>query len=494
MDRLSALDASFLRAETASAHMHVGWLAIVEPPPGETALDPDLLRSRIAARLDLAPRFRQRVVEVPVGDPALVDDPSFAVERHVRSTPASSVLSPSELQETLDAFLSAQLSRAIPLWEILIVPRLEHGGGAILGKVHHALVDGVAAVELGMLLFDLEPDTSPAEAPRWSPELPPSPVRLALSSATDSALDQFRAAGRMANLGLQPSRGLRIADSMRRAAFAMAREIAEPAPSSYLNGPIGPERTLLRASLPLERVLSVKQRTAGKLNEIVLAIVSGALHAFSAERQTSPAPLRAMIPINVRDATAGADAEGNRIAFGFLELPVASADPLTRLRSIRTQSAALRDSERARGREAIMQGVGLLPGPVKSLATRVASSSRTFNLTVSNVPGPRVPLYAAGGEVRSIFPVIPLAGSHALAVGVLTYAGDLHVALHADPGRLPEAGVLPRLFEAALDELDRATRPPGGHSGAGKPSARGDERHRAGTVHGHRPHSLPPAG
>jgi diacylglycerol O-acyltransferase len=497
MDRLSSLDASFLRAETASAHMHVGWLALVEPPPGSAALDPGLLRSRIAARLDLAPRFRQRVVEVPVGDPALVDDPGFSVERHVRSTPDSAPLSPAELQETLDAFLSAQLSRSIPLWEILIVPRLTGGGGAILGKVHHALVDGVAAVELGMLLFDLEPDTAPAQAPQWSPELPPSPVRLALSSATDSALDQFRAAGRMANLGLQPSRGLRVADSMRRAAFAMAREIAEPAPSSYLNGPIGPERTLLTSSLPLERVLAIKQRTASKLNEVVLAIVSGALHSFSAERQASPAPLRAMIPINVRGAAGGGaagDAEGNRIAFGFLELPVASADPLTRLRSIRTQSAALRDSERARGREAIMHGVGLLPGPVKSLATRVASSSRTFNLTVSNVPGPRVPLYAAGGEVRSIYPVIPLAGSHALAVGVLTYGGDLHVALHTDPGRLPEAGVLPGLFEAALDELDRATRSPGGRGGTPRPGPRGEDRRRDAAAHGRRPRSVPPAG
>ena len=462
MDRLSALDASFLRAETARAHMHVGWLALVDPPAGAPALDPDLLRSRIAARLDLAPRFRQCVVEVPVGDPALVDDPGFAIERHVRSTPASVVLTRAELQETLDAFLSAQLKRSAPLWEILIVPRLEGGGAAILGKVHHALVDGVAAVELGMLLFDLEPDTSPAEPPRWSPSSPPSPVRIALSSATDSALDQFRAAGRMANLGLQPSRGLRVADSMRRAAFAMAREIAEPAPSSYLNGPIGPERTLLTVSLPLERALAIKRRTAGKLNEVVLAIVSGALRELGAGRGEAPAPLRAMIPINVRGDDPGATEAGgggNRIAFGFLELPVAAADPLTRLRSIRTQSAELRDSDRARGRDTIMQGVGLLPGPVKSLATRVASSSRTFNLTVSNVPGPRMPLFAGGAEVKSIFPVIPLAGSHALAVGVLTYGDGLHVALHADPGRLPEAETLTGSIEDALDELDAATRP-----------------------------------
>ncbi len=292
MDRLSPLDASFLRAETASAHMHVGWLAVVAEPEGEgrpgqgpAGLDPELLTRRIEARLEYAPRFRKRVVDVPVGEPPLIDDPSFSVDRHVRTLPLTEPLGPAGLQATLDSFLSTQLNRAKPLWEILIVPRLEGGGGAILGKVHHALVDGVAAVELGTLLFDLEPDTSPAEPPEWSPQLPPSPVRLLISSATDTALEQFRAAGGWRTSACSPTRGLRVADSMRRAAFQMAREIAEPAPSSYLNGPIGPERTLRATSLPLDRVLALKERTGVKLNEIVLTLVSGAMHEFSLTRR-----------------------------------------------------------------------------------------------------------------------------------------------------------------------------------------------------------------
>jgi diacylglycerol O-acyltransferase len=462
VERLSALDASFLRAETASAHMHVGWLAVVAEPEGEPGkggpgLDPELLTKRIEARLEYAPRFRKRVVDVPVGEPPLIDDPSFSVHRHVRTLPLTEPLGAEGLQATLDAFLSAQLNRAKPLWEILIVPRLEGGGGAILGKVHHALVDGVAAVELGTLLFDLEPDLSPAEPPEWSPELPPSPVRLIVSSATDTALEQFKAAGRMANLGLQPARGLRVADSMRRAAFQMAREIAEPAPSSYLNGPIGPERTLRSTSLPLDRILAVKDRAGVKLNEIVLTLVSGTLHEFSLSRRSEPGPLRAMIPINVRGGEgSGTEAAGNRIAFGFLELPVSAEEPGVRLRSIRRQSAALRGGGRAAGSDALMQSVGMLPGPIKSIATRVASSSRTFNLTVSNLPGPRVPLYAAGCVVESIYPVIPLAGSHALAIGVLTYGDGLHVALHAEPAMLPGTEELPAMFERALEELESA--------------------------------------
>lgn len=510
MERLSALDASFLRAETPSAHMHVGWLALVAGPEGGGEIDPELLRARIAARLDLAPRFRKRVVDVPVGEPPLIDDPGFSVDRHVHILEVGEGgVGEAELQRLLDRFLSTQLDRARPLWEILIVPKLAGGGAAILGKVHHALVDGVAAVELGTLLFDLEPDTSIADAPEWSPSLPPSPARLLISSATDTALEQFRNAGRMANLGLRPSQGLRVADSMRRAAFAMAREIAEPAPESFLNGPIGPERTLRTTSLPLDRVLEIKQRSAAKLNDVVLAIASGALHSFSAERQPEPGPLRAMIPINVRpDGEGEQTAAGNRIAFGFVELPVSAPDAATRLRSVMRQSSALRESGRVAGSDAIMQGVGLLPRPMKSIATRLASSPRTFNLTVSNVPGPRVPLYAAGGEVRSIFPVIPLAGSHALAIGVLTYGGGLHVALHADPTRLPTAAQLPDLFEAALAELDadtqaraRSRAKPGSRPEAAKRS-RVEGRRRGGAAAAaevgragvRRPGSIPPAG
>jgi diacylglycerol O-acyltransferase len=468
MERLSPLDASFLHAETPSAHMHVGWLAILAPPETGGGVDADLLARRIQARLEHAPRFRKRVVDVPVGEPPLIDDPSFSIGRHVRTLPAHEPgLSDAELQETLDAFLSAQLSRAKPLWEIAVVPQLERGGAAILGKVHHALVDGVAAVELGTLLFDLEPDAkveaAAAESDRLVTEQPPSPVRLLIDSATDTALEQFRTAGRMANLGLRPAQGLRVADSMRRAAFQVAREIAEPAPPSYLNGPIGPERTLRTITLPLDRVLAMKERAAAKLNDVVLALTSGALHEFSRSRGAEPGPLRAMIPINVRGGS-GTQAEGagNRIAFGFVELPVAADDPLSRLRSVRRQSAALRGGGRAAGSDALMQSVGMLPRPIKSIVTRAANSSRTFNLTVSNVPGPRVPLYAAGCRVQSIFPVIPLAGSHSLAIGVLTYDGGLHVAMHADPVSLPGAEELPELFRRALDELDAAIRETGG--------------------------------
>jgi WS/DGAT/MGAT family acyltransferase len=483
MERLSPLDASFLRAETPNAHMHVGWLALVEPGPGGAGIDPELLIRRIEARLDHAPRFRKRIVDTPVGEPPLIDDPAFAVERHVQALPTEKAVSPEALQSILDRFLSAQLHRARPLWELLIVPRLTDDRAAILGKVHHALVDGVAAVELGTLLFDLEPDTAPADVPHWEPELPPSPVRMLISSATDTALEQFRTAGRMANLGLQPQRGLRVADSMRRAAFQMAREIAEPAPASYLNAPVGPRRTLRTTTLPLERVLAIKERHEVKLNDLVLTLVSGALHEFSVLREGEPGPLRAMIPINVRPGPDTEAAAGNRIAFGFVELPVSAPDPLSRLRSVRRQSEALRGSGRAAGSDALMQSVGMLPGPIKSIATRVASSSRTFNLTVSNVPGPRVPLYAAGGEVASIFPVIPLAGSHALAIGVLTYGGGLHVALHADPDNLPEPELLPALFDAALDELEAVpSRQRTANPGRTRAPSRSSEARRGGTT------------
>ena len=212
MARLSTLDSSFLRVETPNAHMHVGWLAPLELPPGVDRLDAVELIERIGARLHLAPRFRQRLASAPLGiaEPTWVDDPQFALRRHIRVIEPPDPLSRSDLRTVTDRFLSTQLRRDRPLWEILIVPRVAGRGAAVLGKVHHAMVDGIAAVELGMVLFDLSPDAEVPLPADWEPEGTAGPLRLAVDAVADSALDQFRAA--QAHRLRRPRAGARAPD------------------------------------------------------------------------------------------------------------------------------------------------------------------------------------------------------------------------------------------------------------------------------------------
>ena len=454
MERLSALDASFLRVETSTAHMHVGWLATVDLPPGAQALEAGTVAERIAGRLHLLPRFRQTIRE-PVGSlapPYWADAEDFCLDDHLRIEPEPRP-TPAALMELAEEFFSVPLPRDRPLWELRIVPRLAGRRAAILGKIHHAMVDGVAAVQLGLLLFDGAPEAEAALPVPWKP-VADRAVRGALDSARDTALEQFRSARRVAELGLSPGRGLRMADSMRRAAFGLVDDVLHPAPDSYLNVPIGPRRRLVGATLPLQRALDIKERTDTKLNDVVLATVAGALARLAPAHGQPPADLRAMVPANVR--TESATAQGNAISFLFVDLPVRGG-PAQRLAAVSERMRALKDDGRIAGSEHLLKAVGFLPGPLQGQAARLAASPRLYNVTVSNVPGPRVPLYLAGGRVRSILPVIPIPDRHALAIGALTYEGRLHLSAYLDPETLPRAGGLPLMLADAFDELDVAT-------------------------------------
>ncbi len=460
MQRLSALDSSFLRVETPSAHMHVGWLSDLALAPEANRLDGEDLARRVEARLHLAPRFRQRVAHPPVGEAVWVDDDGFRVERHIEILDRR-LAGPAEVRRLCGEFLSEQLDRSRPLWRILIVPSAGESGAAVMGKVHHAMVDGIAAVELGMLLFDFEANAAAPETVAWHADASGS-LRLAVDSAAESALDQFRAARRVASLGLAPRQTARMADTMRRAAMSIAEDAFRPAPSSYLNVPISGARTLVTQRVAFARLERLKRglgagEGAVKLNDVLLAIAAGALRRFAAAVDEPPSPVRVMVPVSVR-ASEDPTADGNHITFAFVDLPVSEPEPMRRVALIRGATSELKESGRIAGSEVLLRGLDALPGFMKERAARLAASPRMYNLTISNVPGPRMPLYAAGAEVRSIYPVIPIADGHALSIGVLSYAGGVHFAAYADPAALPEAGDLAALFRTSVQELEAAVR------------------------------------
>lgn len=455
------MDAAFLRVESPNAHMHVGWLSLLELPAGREELDVEALHTSISGRLQLVPRFRQVVRNdaLGLGEPVWLDDPDFDQRRHVIVERLAPDAGPGALAELCGRFLSRQLDRSRPLWELLIVPSLGDARAAMIGKVHHAMVDGVAAVELGTLLFDLDAAGSPTMPPvEWQPEPAPRELDLTASALADGAIEQFRALRGAIRMGLAPRETMRVADTMRRSALSLAEQTLSPAPPCLFNTAIGPRRALHVRWIELAPVEAIKCATGSKLNDVILAAIAGALRRFLTRSRAAAVPLRVMVPVSMRGGAG--TGTGNRISFGLISLPTHEPTPLARLAAVRAAMAELKRSGRVGGADLLLRSLAPLPGPLKDRAARMTASPRLFNLTISNVPGPRTSLYAGGARIAEIHPVIPLAEGHALAIGALTYAGGLHVAVHADPDALPAAGQLPDLIALALTELGRAVSAP----------------------------------
>jgi diacylglycerol O-acyltransferase / wax synthase len=382
-----------------------------------------------------------------------VDTEHFDIRRHVLALDEGP-LSQTRFDALSDTVLSRPLDRMHPLWEIHLAPRLEDGTVGLLMKIHHALVDGKSALAVALLLLDLDPQAPEPPAPdlRHAGSRPGA-ARLAVDALVDSGTEPLRALGRAARAAGSP-RGL--GGTLRRAAMAVGEDIARPAPSSFLNDPIGPRRTLVGHTLPVGELLTVKRAREASLNDVALAVVAGALRELALLRHVVPAPLKVMVPVSRRGAGEEA-AMGNRIAFVFITLPVNVSDPLARLAAIRAETAAFKETGRAGGGEALLQGLGLLPLALQGPLARFAASPRMYNLVVSNVPGPRMPVYLLGAECVEVLPAIPLSDGHALSVGVFSLRDSLCFGAYADPEALPQARELPGAIAAAAADLIQAS-------------------------------------
>jgi WS/DGAT/MGAT family acyltransferase len=457
--RLTSLDGSFLRAETENAHMHVAWCGLFEPGLGMPPPSVENLRAKLAARLGRVPRFRQRLAYPPLrlAEPCWIDDPEFDLARHVTAIGDPGVpMSRDGFAHFTDCVLSEPLDRARPLWHVYLAPMLEDGRSGLVFKMHHALVDGKSAVELALLLFDLEP-SAPLEAENeWQPARPPSAARLALDAMVSNAAEPLRAARGVARLAASRGEG-GLTGTLRRAALAFEEDLLRSAPPSYLNVPIGPGRMLVPHRAGIEELLKVKQRAGVTLNDVCLAALGGALRGLAAARGERPRTMRVMVPVSVRDEAQRQDL-GNRISFAFVELPLEVRSRVERLRLINHQTARFKSSGRPAGTGVLLGAIGLLPDPLKDRAAQIASSARVFNLTISNIPGPRFPVYMLGAELCEAYPVVPLAAEHSLSVGMFSYRDDMFFGLYVDPDVLPEARELPALIDAEVAALSRARR------------------------------------
>lgn len=445
--RLTSLDASFLEVESSTAHMHVGWAAVFAPPEdGRRPLFTEL-RDHVESRLGRAPRYRQKLAEVPLGlnEPVWIDDPAFDVMRHVHRARSG------DFHEIADMVMSAPLEHDRPLWELWIADRLDDGRIGVVGKVHHCMVDGIAAVELASLLLDPTPDTPAVELEEWQPAGEPAGLRLLSAALLDRLADGVRVARLPLELALRPRRALDLI-GMGAAALRAARHSLAPAPASALNEPISPERHVASARRPFEQLRSAKQRHEASVNDVLLAAAAGGVRRLMQRRGEEPTALKTMVPVSVRGSD-GAGELGNRISFVFVDLPCDEADPLRRLERVKLSMDERKHAGEPEAAQALLDAISYAPRTVQHAVSRAAASARAFNLVVSNIPGPPVPLYMLGSRLEEVYPVVPIADEHAVSIGLTTVDDQAFFGIYADRASLPDADELAVAIAECVDEL-----------------------------------------
>ncbi|HEX2359492.1 MAG TPA: wax ester/triacylglycerol synthase family O-acyltransferase [Solirubrobacterales bacterium] len=454
-DRLTGLDSSFLHLERGGAHMHVASTTLFAGPPPPYVE----FRDHLASRLHLVPRFRQKVREVPFGQgrPVWVDDPHLNLAYHVRHTSLPPPGSEQQLRVLAARIFSQQLDRSKPLWEMWLVEGLEDDRFAIVGKTHHALVDGVSGVDISMVLFDVdrEPDRVPTAPEVWLPDPEPTESQLLAEALVERAVSPREAVRGVRHVLSGPRRAAEKVLETATAAGTFATSWG--APETPFNVEIGPHRRFDWAQASLDDLKLVKNELGGTVNDVILAAVSGALGRYLRARGHSTAGLemRAMVPVSIRSEDERG-ALGNRVTTMMAPLPVWCEDPVKRMHRVSAAMGDLKQSKQAMGATVLTQLTDFAPPTIAGQAARLQSRQRFFNLVVTNIPGPQFPLYLLGRRMERIFPMVPLAKRQAVCVGIMSYNGQVNFGLIGDYDAMEDLGDLAADLEVSLDELVEA--------------------------------------
>src|SRR5215218_5803716 len=456
LDRLTSVDASFLTNESSNSHMHVGAILIFEGPPPKYV---DLVE-HVRGRLSQVPRFRQKLVVPPLeaGRPLWADDVNFNLTYHIRHTALPEPGGEEQLKQLAGRIFSQQLDRSKPLWELWLAQNLERNRFAIMTKTHHAMVDGVSGVDIGTVLFDLEREPQPTKLEDdWVPQPEPGTTELVARGVADVVAAPVKLAERAVEAVRNPETTARKAVEALEEIGEIVSAFADPAPDVPLNEEIGPHRRYVWTRSELATFKGIKDTLGGTVNDVVLAVVTGALRQWLHGRgiRTEGLELRALVPVSIR----GEDERGNlgnRIALMRGPLPVYIEDPVRRLRTISDAMAGLKRSKQALGAEVISRFNDFAPPTLLAQASRINFSTRLFNLIVTNVPGPQVPLFVLGREMEEVYPVAFLPQNHALAVAIMSYNGKVGFGLLADYDCMEDIEVVSNGLNAALAELEAA--------------------------------------
>jgi WS/DGAT/MGAT family acyltransferase len=382
-----------------------------------------------------------------------VDDPGFELDYHVRRSALPAPGSDEQLRELVGRLMSRRLDRARPLWEIYLVEGLTDDRFAIVTKIHHAMVDGLASIDVGSVLLDVTP--TPRESPPddWHPAPEPSGLALVAGAVQEQLLRPQLMFGTAQRALLDVRSVVRTGGAM----LAAARSASRPAPANPLNAPIGKQRRYGTSAGALAEYKAIRKAHGGTVNDVVLAVVTGALRRWMTTRGEpvrATTTVRAMVPVSVRARSTGGRL-GNQISAYFVDLPVGEPDPVARLKSVTAAMSGHKSSGQAIGASALIGLVGLATPTLHSMSARLTSSmsSRVFNVVVTNVPGPQFPLYAMGARMRDMYPVVPLAKGQAVSIGITSYDGGIFYGLNADRDAMGDVDVLADAIGASLDEL-----------------------------------------
>jgi WS/DGAT/MGAT family acyltransferase len=457
-ERLSGLDACFLGFETANAYMHVAVTALFEPGPLSTpggGVDIAKVRAHVAGRLAALPRFRQRLLHVPVvRDPIWVDDDRFDLAYHVRHASLPQPGSTTQLQDRAAELLERPLNRRRPLWEIWVIEGLAGGGFALVVKVHHCIVDGIAGIGMLVALLDAGARPAATRTAVWYPRAAPSSAELVrdeIARRARATVDVGRAVGRAL---ADPGRSAAGIGAAAGSLWRLVRTGLSPAPAVAFNREIGPHRRVAWRQHDLALVKKVAKRLGGTVNDVVLTMVSGALgatlrrHGEAVPRE----PLRAVVPVSIRRAEE-IGAPGNRVSLWLVPLPASDRNPRRRFARIHDATEKLKQGGEAAGGAVVAEAANWAGGAVVEQAARLIGSVRIYNLIVTNVPGPGVPLYLAASRLREVYPHLPLFEQQGIGIALLSYAGRLHVGITADWNVGELVGHLVEHMESAFDEL-----------------------------------------
>ena len=450
--RLSVLDELFLHLEGPNTHMHVGGAIVFEGPAPDYQ---DFLDSA-EKRLQLVPRFRQKLLTVPfgIGRPVWVDDTHFNIEYHVRHTALPAPGDDEKLKRLTARIMSQQLDRAKPLWEIWFAEGLSGDRWALVSKTHHCLVDGVSGADIMSVILDLSPEGHEVEVVPWRPEPEPSPDALLADAIRERLTSPAEAIRTLQSTVLDPTKIPNRVVEGARALGAFVGGSLNFAPQSSLNVQIGPHRRFETILIELDELKRIKNSLGGTVNDVVLSVVAGGLRRLLKTRgeRTEDLELRAMVPVSVR-ADQDKGALGNQVASIWAPLPVSEADPVKRLRFVSEKMRDLKSSGQAVGAQLLTSLGEYAPPTILSQAARLVARQRAYNLVVTNVPGPQFPLYSLGREMKEVYPVVPLSDNTTIGIALLSYNGTIGFGLLGDFDAAPDLAVLAEGIEKSIAEL-----------------------------------------
>jgi WS/DGAT/MGAT family acyltransferase len=451
MEWMSPVDSSFLHVENDTTPMHIGAVSIFQGPPPPF----DELRAMVAGKLGLVPRYRQKVRSVPlaIGPPVWVDDPHFSLDYHLRHTAIPKPGGEEQLRQMAARIFSQHLDRDKPLWELWAVEGLKGKRWALLSKVHHCMVDGVAATDLMSVMFS--DDSAGSDSGEWSPAPEPTDAEVLVRTLARRAspAGQIEALRRMA---AAPRQTLRSLAEMARATAAATPNM-RPVSASSLTGPIGPHRRWSWAEARLSDIKAVRSELGGTVNDVVLTLITNGFRELLDERGEhvpEERVVRTMVPVSVR-AKGEKGVYNNRVSAVFASLPVGLTDPVWRLQTIRAEMDGIKESKQAVAGDVLTSMSGFAPPLLLALGSRLVTLSPRLNMhtATTNVPGPQQPVQTLGRRMLQSFPFVPVVGSIRIVVAIFSYNGGLYFGVTGDYDGAPDIDALTDGIAHGMDDL-----------------------------------------